>query len=76
MIKELQRVALTRPLPEYNLETGDVGTIVMVYERGKGYSVEFMSLTGKTVAIVTVDAAFVRPLKDRKLTNAREMAPA
>ena len=74
MIKELQRVALTRPLPEYNLEAGDVGTVVMVYERGKGYSVEFMSLTGKTVAIATVDAEFVRPLKERELTNAREMA--
>ncbi len=74
MIKELQRVALTRPLPVYNLEAGDVGTVVMVYERGKGYSVEFMSLTGKTVAIVTVDVEFVRPLKDRELTNAREIA--
>ncbi len=76
MIKELQRVALTRSLPEYKLEAGDVGTVVMVYERGKGFTVEFMSLTGKTVALATVDADYVRPLRDRELTNAREMAPA
>ena len=74
MIKELELVALTRALPEQNLEAGDVGTVVMVHQGGKGYSVEFMTFSGTTVAVVTVDAAAVRPLRAREIAQAREVA--
>lgn len=76
MIKDLELVALTRALPQYSLERGDIGTVVMTYDSGQGYSVEFMTLTGETLAIATVDAADVRPLRQREIANARSVASA
>ena len=74
MIKELEIVALTRPVPESGLEAGDVGTVVMVHEDGKGYTVEFMTLAGTTVAIATLPADAVRPVSSRDIAHAREVA--
>lgn len=74
MINELDRVALTRPLPEQSLVAGDVGTVVMVHDGGKGYSVEFMTMTGTTVAVITLDAGDVRPLRDSEIAHARQVA--
>ncbi len=74
MIQELDRVALTEPIAAHDLQTGDVGTVVLVHQNGKGYTVEFMSLTGQSIAIVTVSAAAVRPLRAREVANAREVA--
>ena len=74
MIAELDRVALTSALPENGLAAGDVGTVVGVHEGGKGFTIEFLSLLGKTVAIVTLRADAVRPVRPREITNAREMA--
>jgi Domain of unknown function (DUF4926) len=34
MIAELERVVLTEPVPSESLETGDVGTVVHVYDDG------------------------------------------
>ncbi len=74
MIKELDMVALTRPVPEYGLAPGDVGTVVMVYDGGKGFTVEFMTVKGKTIAIVTLDADAIRPVEEREIANARQVA--
>lgn len=74
MIEELERVALTRALNEHGLEPGDVGTVVHVHAGGKGYIVEFVSLTGETLAIATVRAEDVRPLRPREITHARAIA--
>ena len=74
MIKDLEIVALTRPVPEYGLAVGDVGTVVMVYDGGKGFTVEFMTVKGKTIAIVTLDADAVRPVEEREIVNARQVA--
>jgi len=56
MIEELEVVALTRAVPEHGLEAGDVGTIVMVHEAARGYTVEFMDLRGNTLAIADLPA--------------------
>ena len=74
MINELDRVALTKSLTEHGLEPGDVGTVVMVHKGGQGYTLEFMTLAGETVAIVTVDKDAVRPLRRREITHVREVA--
>ena len=71
MIKEFDLVALTRALPEHNLEAGDVGTVVLVHGKGAAYEVEFMTLGGDTVAVLTVDAADVRPVDEREIVHAR-----
>jgi hypothetical protein len=53
MIKEHDRVVLTAPVPADHLEVGDVGTVVHVYPDGKAFEVEFMTLDGQTVTVVT-----------------------
>jgi Domain of unknown function (DUF4926) len=71
MIGEFERVALTRDLPEECLVAGDAGTVVHVYEGGKGYEVEFFALNGRTIAVATVMADDVRPVGDEDVTHAR-----
>lgn len=71
MIGEFKRVALTRDLPEEGLVAGDAGTVVHVYEGGKGYEVEFFALNGRTIAVATVMADDVRPVGDEDITHAR-----
>jgi hypothetical protein len=76
MIKEHDCIVLTSDLPDEGLEAGDIGTVVHIHNSGEGYEVEFMTLTGETVAIVTVLAGQVRPLNRRDLAHTRELAPA
>lgn len=73
-IKEHARVVLTASVPEERLEAGDVGTVVHVYEEGQAYEIEFTTLDGATAAVVTVEAARVRPVNPREITHAREIA--
>jgi hypothetical protein len=74
MINELDTVALERDLAEYSLAKGDLGTVVLVYEDGKAYEVEFMTLTGDTIAVVTLEASDVRPIQEREIAHARAVA--
>jgi hypothetical protein len=53
MINELKTVILTTDLPDHGLKAGDLGTVVLVHEYG-GYEVEFMTLGGETVAVVSL----------------------
>jgi len=76
MIKEHDCVVLTKNLPKEKLEAGDIGTVVHIHTGGTAYEVEFMTLTGETVAIVTVEASQVRALNRRDLAHTRELAPA
>ena len=55
----------------HNLEAGDVGTVVLVHGKGAAYEVEFMTLGGDTVAVLTIDAADVRPFDEREIVHAR-----
>jgi Domain of unknown function (DUF4926) len=74
MIEELDRVALTRNLPEHGLIAGDIGAVVGVHQEGRGYTLEFMSLDGNTIAIVTLDAKDVRTIGAREIAHARAVA--
>ena len=60
LIEELEDVILTCDLPEHGLTLGDIGTVVLVHKEGKGYEIEFTTLDGETVAIVTLTAKQVR----------------
>lgn len=71
MIGEFDRIALTRYLPEDSLVAGDAGTVIHVYEGGKGYEVEFFALSGRTLAVATVMAEDVRLVGDEDVTHAR-----
>ena len=76
MIKEHDCVVLTTNLPDEGLEAGDIGTVVHIHKDGAGYEVEFMTLTGETVAVVTLLANQVRPLNRRDLAHTRELQAA
>jgi hypothetical protein len=76
MIKEHDCVVLTADVPDEGLVAGDIGTVVHIHKGGEGYEVEFMTLTGETVAIITLLASQVRPLNRRDLAHTRELAPA
>jgi predicted component of viral defense system (DUF524 family) len=74
MIKEHDRVVLTSDLPNQKLRSGDVGTVVHVYKEGAGFEVEFVTLSGDTVAVVTLDSGQVRSVERGELTHARSVA--
>jgi hypothetical protein len=74
MIKELESAILTVDLPEYGLKTGDIGTVVLVHRGGEGYEVEFMTLDGDTIAIVTLDADQVKPERGEAVPHARPVS--
>ena len=71
MAKELESVVLTTDLPEYGLQQGDIGTIVLVHGDRKGYEVEFMTLDGETVAVISLLPSQVRPIGRREIAHAR-----
>lgn len=74
MIRELDSVVLTADLPEHGLERGDLGTVVLAHAGGEGYEVEFVTLGGETVAVVSLRASQVRPIAEGEIGNARRMA--
>lgn len=76
MINELETVVLTTDLPEHRLAKGDIGTVVLVHEGGKGCTVEFMTLGGNTVAVVTLLAHQVRQTANDEIAHARPVAIA
>lgn len=74
MINEHDCVVLTRDVPDDGLEAGDVGTVVHIHHDGAGYEVEFFLLTGQTVAVATVLPNQLRPIGQRDISHARELA--
>jgi hypothetical protein len=74
MIKELDRVILSTNLPDHDLKNGDIGTVGLVHDHGKGFEVEFVSLDGETVAVVSLFNHQVRPIRPREIAQARPLA--
>jgi hypothetical protein len=74
MIRELDRVVLTKRLEELGLEAGDVATVVLVHDGGRGFELEFVTLDGETYAVTTVSADDVRPIHQNEIAHARVVA--
>ena len=74
MLKELDIAILTRDLPERGLRRGDMGTVVLVHQRGAAYEIEFTTLRADTLAVITLPADAIRPATARDIPHAREMA--
>jgi hypothetical protein len=58
------------------LEGVDIGTVVHIHKGGTGYEVEFMTLAGQTMAIVTLSPAQLRPISRRDVAHVRELTAA
>jgi len=71
MIKELNQIVLKEDLPEQGLQAGDIGTVVLIHQNGKGYEVEFVALDGETIAVISLFANQVRSIKEREIANVR-----
>ena len=76
MIRELDRIVLTQDLDHLDLAAGDIGTVVLVHEGGRGYEVEFVTLAGETHAVTTLTAEQVRPIERHEIAHARSLAAA
>lgn len=71
-MNELDRAVLTTDLPEHGLHAGDVGTIVLVHGDA-GYEVEFVTLGGETVAVVSLRKDQLRPVEAHEIAHARSV---
>mgnify|MGYP002787502003 CR=1 FL=1 len=70
--QELQTVALERDLPAHGLRRGDLGVVVQTYE-DDALEVEFVSASGKTEALVTLEVGEVRAVADGDLIAVRRL---
>lgn len=70
--KELDTVVLNRELPEQGLRRGDLGAVVQVYSPD-GLEVEFVTASGRTQALVTLEVRDVRPVSDQDLLSVRTL---
>lgn len=62
-----------KDIPEDGLQAGDVGTVVHIYRQGEAFEVEFMTLDGGTVAVVTLLSSQIRSVSKRDITHVREL---
>ncbi len=65
---------MTVVLEEGRLQPGDIGAVVHIYPGREAYEVEFVTLTGKTAAVMTVSADQIRPVGGSEIPHARELA--
>ncbi len=72
-MRELESVVLTCDVPDYGLKEGDVGTVVLVHGKKEGFEVEFMTLNGETLAVVTLKKDQVRSIGHREIAHARSV---
>jgi hypothetical protein len=73
-VKELDSVVLTDDLPEHGLRAGDVGTVVLVHGAEEAYEVEFTTLQGETLAVVTLQPGRARIAARGEIAHARPIS--
>ena len=62
-------MVLMQDLTGASLKAGDVGTIVRVHQGGAGYEVEFMTLAGETITVVTLLPLQIRAISRRDVAR-------
>jgi hypothetical protein len=68
--KVLDTVVLDKDLPDLGLRRGDLGAVVQVSEPD-GLEVEFVTASGRTEALVTLNVKDVRAVDDSDLVSVR-----
>lgn len=71
MIQELDSVILLKDCPDQGLMKGDMGVVVMVHAGGKAFEVEFVTLAGDTLGVLTLSADEVRSISARDMPHVR-----
>jgi hypothetical protein len=75
-LDELDLAALKIDLPQHGLVVGDVGTVVFVLGDHEAYKVEFVRADGRTIALETLYADQVEPIRGKRILHARDLAQA
>jgi len=70
MYRVLDTIVLDRDLPDHGLRKGDLGAVVEVYEPD-GLEVEFVTASGRTASVLTLNAQDVRAVADDDLISVR-----
>ena len=73
--KKLDTVVLLKDLPDHGLCKGDLGAVVEIYDPD-GVEVEFVTASGKTQALVTLNVRDVRAVQDGDLVSVRSVQRA
>ena len=71
----LDTAVLNKDMPEYDLRAGDVGVVVENYDPD-GIEVEFVTGSGATQALVTLDVSDVHTISDREILSVRTLDAA
>ena len=66
----LDTIVLDRDMPDHGLRKGDLGAVVEAYE-ADGLEVEFVTASGRTAAVLTLETQDVRPVADDDLVSVR-----
>ncbi len=75
MFNILDTVVLTRDIPDADLRRGDLGAVVEVYG-ANAFEVEFVVASGRTQALITLNAADLRHVDDHDLISVRHLVQA
>ena len=70
--EKLECVALVQNRPQDGLQAGDLGTIVEIYPCG-GLEIEFVTCSGSTQALLTLNEHQVRKVGSHDLLAARHL---
>jgi hypothetical protein len=73
--KERDTVVLVRDIPEHSLRAGDLGAVVHVHSPDS-FEVEFIRASGQTQALVMIEGADFRSVRDRDLIAVRQVDPS
>ncbi|GAB2571083.1 DUF4926 domain-containing protein [Spirosoma areae] len=73
-MSEFDLVVLQEDVADGRLRAGDVGTILTVYNEGRAFEVEFVTLTGEAVAIETLLPHQIREVRPSEVMAVRDMA--
>jgi hypothetical protein len=71
VIQELDTVILVKGRSDQGLVKGDMGAVAMVHDGGKAFEVEFVTLAGDTLGVLTLTADEVRPNTARDVPQVR-----
>ena len=75
MITELDLVVLTHDIKDNDLKVGDVGTVVHCCNDNIGFEVEFVTAEGKTIGVLTLTTADIRPFQNAEILHTRDVTP-
>ncbi|QJW91981.1 DUF4926 domain-containing protein [Spirosoma taeanense] len=71
-MSEFELVVLQEDIVESRLKAGDVGTILTVYNEGKAFEVEFVTLTGEAIAVETLLPHQIREVRASEVMTVRD----